>query len=106
MVMKHTRNLAVGAAFLLLVGSLGMARNSLEKQVNAQAKGNMVQVPRYEVDPTYPKPMPNGWYQGQTIGAGMDAQDHLWVIHRPNLSPNEAAGSNKTGECCFTAPPV
>jgi DNA-binding beta-propeller fold protein YncE len=105
--MKHTRNLAVGAAFLLAVGSLSVARNALEKEVSAQAqKGNMVQVPRYEVDPNYPQPMPNGWYQGMTIGAGMDAQDHLWVIHRPNISPNENAGALKTGECCFVAPPV
>ena len=42
----------------------------------------MVEVPRFEVDPLFPKPLPNKWYQGQTIGLGVDAQDHVWIVHR------------------------
>ena len=105
--MKHARNLALGAALVVVIGGLGVVRDSLEKSVSAQAKPTMVQVPRYEVDPTYPKPLPNGWYQGMTIGGWVDAQDHFWAIHRPaSLSASENAAGLKTGECCSQAPPV
>jgi len=104
--MKGTRNVVVGAVLVALIGTLSVARSVVERVVQAQGKVQMVQVPRYEVDPTYPKPLPNGWYQGMTIGADMDAQDHLWVIHRPGLSPSEMAGDLKTGTCCSVAPPI
>jgi hypothetical protein len=109
--MKNTRNLVIGATLFALLGALGAVRHSLEAGVAAQGngngKGNTVTVPRYEVDPTFPKPMPNGWYQGMTIGATVDAQDHIWVIHRPDsLSPSENALLMRTGSCCAKAPPV
>jgi len=65
--------------------------------------------PRFEVDPTFPKPLPNGWYQGQTIGLWVDAQDHVWIVHRPDvLDAAEGASSQTppTGECCSVAPPI
>jgi DNA-binding beta-propeller fold protein YncE len=63
--------------------------------------------PRFEVDPLWPKPLPNNWYIGMTIGVGVDAQDHVWIVHRPDtISANEAAADQKTGECCSKAPPV
>ncbi len=94
--MKNARNLVIGVTLFVLLVALGAVRHSLEAGVAAQGngngKGNTVTVPRYEVDPTFPKPMPNGWYQGMTIGATVDAQDHIWVIHRPDsLSPSENA---------------
>ena len=106
--MKNTQNLMVGSTFLVLLGTLGIARHSLETQLNAQAaKKEIVMVPRYEVDPTFPKPLPNHWYQGQTIGVSVDAQDHVWIIHRADsLSPAEQALDEKTGLCCAKAPPI
>ena len=41
-------------------------------------------IPRFEVDPTFPKPLPNHWYQGMSIGVGVDANDHVWIVHRPD----------------------
>ena len=41
-----------------------------------------VQAPRFEVDPMWPKPLPNHWLLGKTIGVSVDAQDHIWIIHR------------------------
>jgi hypothetical protein len=64
-------------------------------------------VPRFEVDPTFPKPLPNNWYQGMSIGVGVDANDHVWIVHRPDtVNANEAAGDAKTGDCCSKAPPI
>src|SRR5436190_1003472 len=46
----------------------------------AQAK----QAPLFEVDPFWPKPLPNHWVTGSTIGLSVDARDNVYTIHRPN----------------------
>jgi DNA-binding beta-propeller fold protein YncE len=63
----------------------------------------------FEVDPYWPKPLPNKWILGQVAGVAVDARDHIWVIHRPGrLTPQEigAALTPPTAECCVPAPPV
>jgi DNA-binding beta-propeller fold protein YncE len=105
--MERRRNLSIGLIFVLLIGALGIAQGALEKKAAAQAKGT-VMAPRFEVDPAFPKPLPNHWYLGQTIGLGIDANDHVWIVHRPDsiTGPTEAALDDKTGECCAKAPPI
>src|SRR5262249_20270361 len=100
------RNLYIGSTLVALVSVLGIGQGVLEKQAEAQAKaGAKVQVPRFEVDPTFPKPLPNHWYQGMSIGVGVDANDHIWIVHRPDtVNANEAAEDAKTGACCAKAP--
>jgi DNA-binding beta-propeller fold protein YncE len=102
------RNLVIGTTFLALLAVLAVAQGWLEERAAAQAQG-AVQAPRFEVDPMFPKPLPNGWYQGQTIGLWVDSQDHVWIVHRPDvLDALEGAASQTppTGECCKTAPPI
>jgi hypothetical protein len=66
--------------------------------------------PRFDVDPFWPKPLPNHWILGSTIGVSVDSRDHVWIIHRQQtLNPQtEASAGNTTpqGECCTAAPPV
>ena len=66
--------------------------------------------PRFEVDPFWPKPLPNGWLLGSTIGVSVDSRDHVWIIHRGeslNAQTEASAGVNTPqGECCTAAPPV
>src|SRR5687767_12970854 len=65
--------------------------------------------PRFEVDPLWPKPLPNHWVLGSTIGVSVDAQDHIWIIHRPgSVEDNfKAAATNPPiGRCCTPAPPI
>jgi DNA-binding beta-propeller fold protein YncE len=101
------RNLYIGATFLALIALLGVGQNLLDKAAAQAGKGATVQAPKFEVDPTFPKPLPNHWYQGMTIGVSVDAQDHVWIVHRPDtVSANEAALDNKTGACCSKAPPI
>jgi hypothetical protein len=81
----------VGAGFAAALLALGALDISLERAAAAQA---MVQAPRFEVDPFWPKPMPNNWVLGETIGLGIDAQDHVWIVHRQNkVAANEGAGA-------------
>src|SRR4029434_9733782 len=104
--MNRRRNVVTGMMFVVLLVALSIAQ-SFFQNMSAQNRGQMVEVPRFEVDPLFPKPLPNHWYQGQTIGLGVDAQDHVWIVHRADsLSDTEEALDNKTAMCCAKAPPV
>ena len=102
------RSVFFGTLLTGLVVALGIGQGILEKRAAAQDKaGAKVQVPRFEVDPTFPKALPNHWYQGMSIGVGVDANDHVWIVHRPDsVNANEAAEDAKTGTCCAKAPPI
>ena len=90
------RNFYVGSTLAALIAALGVGASVLQKSAEAQAAGT-AQAPRFEVDPMWPKPLPNGWYLGQTIGVGVDAQDHVWIIHRSDsLDAVEAAADEGT----------
>ena len=39
--------------------------------------------PTFEVDPTWPRELPNNWILGAITGVFVDAQDHVWVTHLP-----------------------
>jgi DNA-binding beta-propeller fold protein YncE len=69
----------------------------------------VVQAPLFEVDPFWPKPLPNHWVLGSTIGLSVDAQDHVWILHRPESVEDNlkaAALDPPVGDCCIPAPPV
>ena len=101
------RNLYIGAAFLVLLGALGVGSIVFGKRAVVQAAA--VQAPRFEVEPMWPKPLPNHWILGNTIGVSADAQDNIWIIHRGgSLEAKEVyATANPPGaSCCLPAPPV
>ena len=102
------RKLVFGTALVAAIVGLGAAQAVLQDR--AQAQRVSVQVPTFEVDPFWPKPLPNNWLLGMTIGVWVDEQDHVWIIHRSSatLNNNEKGLelSPPTGECCRGAPPV
>jgi DNA-binding beta-propeller fold protein YncE len=77
------RNVLIGGALLALLVALGIGQGLLSKADAAQSNGK-VMAPRFEVDPFWPKAMPNNWVFGQTIGLGIDEKDQVWIIHRGN----------------------
>src|ERR1043166_328158 len=102
-----SRNMRIGAGFLAILGLLGIAFVLLNHKATVNAAG--VTAPRFEVDPLWPKPLPNHWILGQTIGVSVDAQDHIWIIHRAgSLEAGEqhATTNPPTAQCCAPAPPV
>ena len=107
--MRSQRHLLIAGAFVTLLTALFIGQLALERTASAQAKGG-AQAPRFEVDPMWPKPLPNHWLLGSTIGVSVDAQDHVWIIHRSSatLNANERGAEldPPTGECCKGAPPV
>src|SRR6266702_5834798 len=72
------RNLVVGVMFFSVLGVASFA------QKKAVAPPTVVQAPMFEVDPLWPKPLPNHWILGAVIGVSIDKDDNLWILHRPN----------------------
>jgi hypothetical protein len=96
----------VAAAFLGTLALLVVAQGFFERAASAQSK----QAPKFEVDPFWPKPLPNHWLLGSSIGVWVDAQDNVWMIHRSSatLNNNERGAELPVplAECCKGAPPV
>ena len=103
--MKCNRTLLVCGAFASVIGALFAAQSVLQSAAVVQSG---VEAPRFEVDPLWPKPLPNHWVLGNAIGVWVDDQDVVWIINRGSatLADNEKALELKTGECCAGAPPV
>jgi len=75
------------------------------------ANAQNVQVPIFEYDPTFPKPLPENWAIGAIGGLAVDRQDHIYVAQRPSsLRGNErftgAGDTPPKAECCVPAPPI
>jgi DNA-binding beta-propeller fold protein YncE len=101
-----TRIVAIGAALVLAILALVFGADAVERMGAAQA----VEAPHFEVDPFWPKPLPNHWLMGSVVGVGVDSRDHVYVVHRQaSLDPRTEVGAAQdppTGECCIPAPPV
>jgi len=110
------RELWAGSALAGILVALGAAYVVVERKAVVQAAG--AQAPKFEVDPLWPKPLPNHWLMGNTIGVSVDAQDHIWIIHRQGSleamenyavanppGPKRQAGVVES-ECCGPAPAV
>jgi len=104
------RNRLISVVFAAILGGLLVTDVVLQRTVAAQNGGGTVRAPRFEVDPFWPKPLPNHWLLGAAIGVWVDERDHIWIIHRSSatLNNNERGAelNPPTGECCKGAPPV
>src|SRR5215813_15280618 len=67
---------ACGAALAIAIG-LGSS------PLHAQS------APRYQIDATWPKDLPEGWITGQLGGVCMGAQDQVYVVNRRNITDEE-----------------
>jgi sugar lactone lactonase YvrE len=70
----------------------------LRNDAKAAAAGQS-QVPKFEVDPSWPKPLKDLWTVGEVGGTCVDAQDHVFILNRNNLTADEQKNSEP-------APPV
>ena len=60
--------------------------------------------PSFEVDPLWPKTLPNHWQIGQVPGIAVDKDDNIWIVHRPRSFTSDEAGA--TDALPDTDPPV
>lgn len=98
-----------GAAFVFAIMALGIGQSKLQQQAvaeDAQAR----KAPDFQVDPFWPKPLPNHWILGNVIGVAVDSRDHVFIVHRDQddifLDRREIGLKLGGSECCAPAPPV
>jgi DNA-binding beta-propeller fold protein YncE len=73
------------------------------------AYAGMDDTPHYQVDPLWPKQLPNNWIMGQVGGMAIDSHDHIWVLQRPQSATEDELGAAQTpprNDCCNKTPSV
>src|SRR5438046_3406600 len=76
--------LSVGIVAMIAGGQKG-----LEETASAQAGAAVTQIPKFRAEGSWPK-LPSKWVMAIVSSTGIDEQDHLWVLQRPNtLSAEE-----------------
>ncbi len=91
----------------LLVAGLGLAIVVVAAGDGVQAQQD--QVPRFEYEPLWPKPLPTPWIFGWIGGLSVDANDHVWVDSVGSsltVYENLATFDPPKALCCTPAPPV
>ena len=102
------KNLAIGSFLTASLVALGIGQSKLQEPTIAAS--NDVMAPAFLVDPLWPKPLPNHWITGNTIGVDVDDRDHIFTVHRN--TENMFGGRTEIGlalgvaECCTPAPPI
>jgi DNA-binding beta-propeller fold protein YncE len=84
---------------------MGFATSTAAQAPKPTAAG----VPTFEVDPFWPKALPNNYILGQVGGVFVDPQDHVWIVSRPRTLTKDQIGASlnpPAAECCVPAPPV
>jgi DNA-binding beta-propeller fold protein YncE len=104
--MQMTKQRGIGIGIVVAIGALGIAQSKL-----SASDRQLVQAPKFEVDPVWPQPLPNHWVLGSVIGVGIDSRDHIFIIHRGDSTLNQRTevgmkANPPIGECCQSAPPI
>ncbi len=107
---KSRRILALAVLSVLPVGlgACGSGPNAGDAE-EAPAVSTSGGVPSFQVDPSWPREMPNKWILGSVTSVFVDSRDHVWITHLPEtLTPEETSAVQEPpiGMCCAPAPVV
>ncbi|GJM29171.1 MAG: hypothetical protein DHS20C17_18060 [Cyclobacteriaceae bacterium] len=83
--------------------------NSPENETTYHQVDGLLAPTKFEVDPFWPKRLPNNWVLGEVAGVATDANDHVWILQRPGSLDEREIGafqSPRAAECCAPAPSV
>lgn len=118
---KWARYAYAGVTILAFVVAVGVWRFTPE-EVGAAGEGD--NAPRFRVDPSWPKPLPNKWLVGQVPGIAVDRDDNVWIVQRPRTLTSDERGASPfepgvgpvldgaprpqgpIADCCLPAPSV
>lgn len=77
------RCLRLGRGSLLVLGLVAAAAAAPAlSSMRLVAQTLSPKIPVYQVDPSWPQPLPNGWGIGPVSGISADSRDHVWIVHR------------------------
>ncbi len=117
---KILRYVCAGALFAAF--SAALLQSPLDKAVASPTAGNVA--PKYKVDTTWPKRLPNNWLMGQVAGIAVDRDDNIWIVQRPRSLTSDEAGATGAlpgtdtdafgnprpagplADCCYPAPSI
>jgi DNA-binding beta-propeller fold protein YncE len=91
---------SIGAAGIAAIIATGLTASTfLPDGLNAQSSEQATEGPHFRVDPSWPKPLPGRWVTGEVAGTCVDANDHVFIMNRSDLTP-------KQQKMATPAPPV
>ena len=99
--MRVARSVRYCVVTCLIAGASALA-------AQAPASRSSVRV-ALQVDPFWPKPLPNNWILGQVSGVAVDKRGHVWIVQRPRSLSDRELGAQQNppwSKCCRAAPPV
>ena len=83
------RNAVLGITLVAVIAALGIAQACAGQPGASDGSTGPAAIntdysaegmaPMFEVDPFWPKPLPNHWLQGASIGVAVDSRDHVWT---------------------------
>ncbi len=93
----------------IAVLAIGCAMGVFLSVHSLHVKAAAADAPKFRVDPSWPKELPNNWIMGQVGGMAVDRHDHIWVLQRPGSDTVDELGASLTpprSQCCMATPPV
>ena len=100
------RNIFAGVGALALTALL-ITGSMVVKRERTAVHAADIMVPKFEADPYWPKPLPNNWVIGSTIGVSVDSHGNIWVLQRPGtVAAMESLETRQLADCCKPAPDV
>src|ERR1700732_3512127 len=103
--MKDKMNRSLRNRIIAALAGLGLLAACVVLGVGAQAQTGSG--PKFKVDVTWPKPLPNKWKMGGVTGLAVDKDDNVWVYDRPNDLTSievEAELNPPIADCCVHPP--
>jgi len=103
--MKDKMNRKMRNRIIAALAGLGLLAVCVVLGVGAQAQNGSG--PKFKVDVTWPKPLPNKWKMGGVTGLAVDKDDNVWVYDRPNDLTSievEAELNPPIADCCVHPP--
>jgi DNA-binding beta-propeller fold protein YncE len=87
--MRFSPSTCSACVWLSMAGLLfaGCTPQQPESAAADVARQSPVAAQAYEVDPFWPKDLPDGWMLGNVVGVAVDEQDNVWIVHRANSYP-------------------
>jgi DNA-binding beta-propeller fold protein YncE len=86
-----------------IVCNIAIAIGSPFFQDGNMLRGQTAGAVKFEVDPFWPKPLPNDWVTGNVGGTCVDSNDHVFIVSR---TADPANLTNQEKEIARPAPPV